>query len=52
MNKQDAHIEKILNDLGLKEEVPLSPEQEEMLNRALDPEVEFAHAVERLFKKK
>jgi len=52
MNKQDAHVVKILNDLGIKEEVPLTPEQEDMLNRALDPEVEFAHAVEKLFKKK
>jgi len=51
MNKKDAAITKVLSDLGYEEEPTLSPEQEEMLDRALDPEKEFMHSVERLFNK-
>ena len=51
MNKQDAAIIKVLSDIGSKEEPLLSPEQEEILARALDPEKEFLHSVERLFNK-
>jgi len=50
MNKQDAAVIKVLSDIG-EEEPTLSPEQEEMLARALDPEKEFMHSVERLFNK-
>ena len=51
MNKQDAAVIKVLSDIGSNEEPTLSPEQEEMLARALDPEKEFMHSVERLFNK-
>ena len=51
MNKQDAAIIKILSDVGVKEEPTLTPEQEEMLARALDPEKDFLHSVEQLFNK-
>jgi len=51
MNKQDAAVIKILSDIGLEEEPTLSPEQEEMLTRALDPEKQFIHSVEQLFNK-
>lgn len=36
MNK-DAHVLKALTELGLRKEVELSPEQEEILKIALDP---------------
>jgi len=49
MSKQDAAITKVLSDLGIIEEPTLSPEQEDMLARALDPEKEFLHSVEKLF---
>ena len=51
MNKKDAAIEKILHELGHKSEPDLSPEQEEMLQRALDPEKQYLHDIERLFTK-
>ena len=51
MNKQDAAIEKILSDIGIKEEPTLTPEQEEMLARALDPEKDFFGSIEHLFNK-
>lgn len=50
MNKHDAAVIKALADAGVIEEPELSPEQEEMLARALDPEKEFLHKVENLFK--
>ena len=37
MNK-DAHVQKILAELGFTEEPQLTPEQEEMFRLALDPE--------------
>ncbi len=38
MDSKDAHVQKILAELGLKDEPELSPEQEEILRTALDPE--------------
>jgi len=49
MNKKDASIIKVLSDIGCKEPVELSPEQEELLQRALDPEKEFLDTIERIF---
>ena len=51
MRKMDAKIIKVLADLNLNsgEEKPLTPEQEDMLARALDPEKEFLHSVEKIF---
>ncbi len=37
MNR-DAHVQKILAELGLKDEPELTPEQEEVLRTALDPD--------------
>ena len=51
MNEKDAQVEKILAELGLRDEPKLTPEQEELLQRALDPELQFQHDIERLFNK-
>ncbi len=52
MNKHDAAVIKALADAGLSEEPELSPEQEELLARALDPEKEYLHKVKELFSHK
>ena len=49
MNSKDAHVIKILADLDLKESPPLSPEEEQLLQQALDPELDFLNQVETLF---
>jgi len=49
MTKHDAAVTKALAELGLAEEPKLSPEQALMLARALDPEKDFIHSVEKLF---
>ena len=51
MNKKDAAITKILSDVGCEEEPELTPEQEEMLQRALNSEKDFLDSVEELFNK-
>ncbi len=51
MTKKDCAVEKVLAELGLRDEPELSAEQEEMLQRALDPEKEFLYQVEQLYKK-
>ncbi len=51
MKDKDADVIKILNDIGYTEEPELSPEQEEQLARARDPEKQFLHDVENLFNK-
>jgi len=51
MNKKDAAIIKVLSDIGYEEPSELSPEQEEILQRALDPEKDFLDSVEKLFNK-
>jgi len=50
MNEKDATIQKVLAELGLKEEPELSPEQEELLKTALDPELQRLASIEKLFK--
>ena len=47
--KKDAAVIKALTQAGLRDEPELSPEQEELLQRALDPEKQFLHDVEKLF---
>jgi len=49
MDKKEAAIIKVLNDIGLIKEPELSQEQEKLLARALDPEEEFLHSVKKLF---
>jgi len=49
MNKHDAAVIKVLSDIRVTKEPELSKEQEEMLQRALDPEKEFLYSVEKLF---
>lgn len=49
MSATDAKAQKALAELGLRSEVPLTPEQEQMLQRALDPEEQYLYDVERLF---
>ncbi len=41
MSKQDAAVVRILTDLGLRKEEPLTPEQEETLKQASDPEEKY-----------
>jgi len=48
MNKHEAAVIKVLADLNIGDEPTLTPEQEDMLARALDPEKEFLHSVEKL----
>lgn len=50
--KKDAAVEKILHELGLKQEPELTPEQEELYKRAIDPEAQYLYDVERLFANK
>jgi len=52
MNKQDVAVIKILSDIGVEKEPTLSPEQENMLKRALDPEKDYLDSIEDLFNKK
>ena len=49
MKDKDAAIIKVLSDVGYTDEPELTPEQEEQFERALDPEKQFLHDVERLF---
>lgn len=49
MSKKDAAITKALADLGLRNEPELSPNEEEKLKNALDPELQYLQDVEDLF---
>ena len=51
MNNKDALITKTLAELGLRKEPELTPEQEEMLQRAKNPDDFFLDDVERLFRR-
>ena len=50
MNKDHAII-KALADINLRPEPELTPEQEDMLRLALNPEEQFLNDVERIFTK-
>lgn len=52
MNKKDAEIIKVLSELGLRKDPELTPEQEQDLKRAINPENTFLDDVEKLFKEK
>lgn len=49
MSKKDAAITKALTDLGLRKEPELTPDQEEQLKNALDPELQYLQDIEDLF---
>lgn len=49
MNEKDFKIIKALADLELHKEQPLTPEQEQLLKQALDPEEKFLSDVEKIF---
>lgn len=49
MESKDAAAIKALAELGLRKETPLTPEQERMLQVALDPNEQFYDAVLRIF---
>jgi hypothetical protein len=51
MNEKDAAVIKALAELGLHKEEPLTPEQESLLKRAVDPEEEFLHQVQQIFQR-
>lgn len=46
---KDAHVQKILAELGLTDEPQLSPEQEEILKTALDPQEQELADILKLF---
>lgn len=50
MTKKDAAVIKALAELGIREDPELSPEEELLLKRALDPEEDFYSNVEQVFK--
>lgn len=49
MNEKDAAVLKALAELGLRQEIPLSPEQEQMLKQALDPHEQYLADIQALF---
>jgi hypothetical protein len=49
MNSKDAAAIKALSELGLRKEVPLTPEQEQILKQALDPQEQFYADIIRIF---
>lgn len=51
MKHKDAAVIKALAELGLREEIPLTPEQEQLLKQATDPEEDFYSNIEKLFPK-
>lgn len=51
MNEKDAAVIKALAELGLRQEQSLSPEQELLLKRAVDPEEEFYAQVQQIFQR-
>lgn len=49
--KKDAAVIKALTQAGIRPEQELTPEQEEILQRALDPEKQYFYDIEQLFSK-
>lgn len=49
MSTKDATVIKVLADLELRDPPELDPEQERLLQLALDPDEQFLDDVERLF---
>lgn len=52
MDSKDAAAIKALAELGLRKEIPLTPEQEQLLRQALDPHEQYLADIERLFTQK
>lgn len=48
---KDAHLKKILAELGMSKDKPLTPEQEEEFRYATDPDFKFQTDLERIFSK-
>ncbi len=49
MNSKDAAVIKSLAELGLRKEVPLTPEQEQLLKQALDPYEQYLVDLQKIF---
>ncbi len=49
MNSRDAAVIKALTELGLRKEVPLTPEQEQLLKSALDPHEQYLDDIVKIF---
>lgn len=49
MNEKDAAVIKALSELGLRKEIPLSPEQEQLLRQALDPHEQYLADIQKIF---
>jgi hypothetical protein len=47
--KKDASVIKILSILGLRNDPILTPDQEQELKTAIDPELQYLNAVHHLF---
>lgn len=51
MNEKDAAVIKVLAELGLKDQPQLTPEEEELLQVALDPEEMRLYNIKQIFDK-
>lgn len=51
MNRKDAATLKVLADLGLSKENPLTPEQERLIKGVLDPTEGLLQDVRRIFQR-
>lgn len=49
MKKKDAETIKVLTQLGLRQDQQLTPEQEQMLKNALDPQEDYLEKIKKLF---
>lgn len=49
MSEKDAAVIKALELANLRDERELTPDEEDILKRALDPDEQFFHDVEKLF---
>ncbi len=50
MNEKDATVIKALSELGIRKEAPLTPEQERLLQLALDPNEQYLEDLLKIFK--
>lgn len=49
MNEKDAAILKALSELGLRDEPTLTPDQEKLLQQALDPHEQYLEDILKIF---
>lgn len=49
MNEKDAAVLKALSELGLRDEPALTPDQEKLLQQALDPHEQYLEDILKIF---